>query len=134
MRSGDVVVTMGAGDVTMLGPEIVDGARGTGQPVNAAPQSRDGRAMTEPEDRSEATAEPEDRSEATAEPEDDGEPTVESDEDDSEATAEPEDSPAEDFEGPRRRATAGTRGAARGPGPRRRDRAGPTRSQAACAG
>ena len=60
--------------------------------------------MTEPEDRSEATAEPEDRSEATAEPEDNGEPTVESDEDNSEATAEPEVSPAEDFEGPRRRA------------------------------
>ena len=39
-RPGDVVVTMGAGDVTMLGPEILDGAAGEGQP------QRPGRAGT----------------------------------------------------------------------------------------
>ena len=45
-RPGDVVVTMGAGDVTMLGPEILDGVAGQGGTDDA----RDG-PVSEPDGR-----------------------------------------------------------------------------------
>ena len=60
VRSGDVVVTMGAGDVTMLGPEIVEALR-HGPTGQRRAQSRDGRAMTgAASDGTRGDAEPED--------------------------------------------------------------------------
>ena len=57
VHSGDVVVTMGAGDVTMLGPEIVNALAARAN--RSKPQRDPKRAgMTEPEDAVEATAEP----------------------------------------------------------------------------
>ena len=46
VRTGDVVITMGAGDVTMLGPEIVEALAAQGQPLDAATRAGDGCAMT----------------------------------------------------------------------------------------